>query len=111
MRRVILGGLAAGMVSLGIAMASPAGATIATIGAQGDHSAVNYRDELRYAGLRHEDQWNAADLGSRLCAERYEGYSRRQVERELAYSPDDYTAEQIIAMVMGAEWHFCPEYS
>jgi hypothetical protein len=111
MKKTIVGGIAAGTVVLGIAMASPAGATPSVIGDRGDHSAINYRDELRYSGLHHEDQWNAADLGSRLCSERYEGYSRRQVERELFYSPDDYTNEQIVAMVMGAEWHFCPEYS
>jgi Protein of unknown function (DUF732) len=107
----MIGGIAAAAVGVSLALAPQANATLATIGERGDHSAINYRDELRYAGINHEDQWNAADLGSRLCEERYEGYTRRQVERHLSYSPDDYTTEQIVAMVMGAEFHFCPEYS
>jgi hypothetical protein len=111
MKKMIVGCLAAGAVALSVAAAGPAGATLATIGGRGDHSAVNYRDELRYAGIAHEDAVNAADLGSRLCAKRYEDYSERQLIRQLDGPDTPYTVEEAVAMVTGAEWHFCPEYS
>jgi hypothetical protein len=82
----------------------------ASYGSKGDYSAFAFRNELRYVGLYHEDEHNAADLAGRLCAERADGYTERQVMRHLENNPDDYTVNQIVAMVLGAEWHFCPDY-
>ena len=110
-KKLMVGGAAAAAIAAaGIAAAGPAGATIAVIGGEGDHSAVNYRNELRYAGITHEDANNAADLGSRLCAKRYDGYSERQLIRELDGPDTPYNYEESLVMVRGAEFHFCPEY-
>jgi hypothetical protein len=80
----------------------------ANYGYQGDHSAIAYRDELRYVGLHHEDVRNARDLAGRLCGEFAEGYNTSQVFDHLDRSPDGYTTTQEVAMVDGALYHFCP---
>jgi hypothetical protein len=35
---------------------------------------------------------------------------QQQVAAQADASPDGYTIAQEVAMVNGAEWHFCPEY-
>jgi hypothetical protein len=110
-KKIMVGGVAAAAIAAaGIVAAGPAGATAAVIGGAGDHSAPNYRDELRYAGISHEDAVNAADLGSRLCAKRYVGYSEEQLILDLAGPGTPYNTEESVAMVLGAEFHFCPGY-
>ena len=63
--------------------AGSAHADIAVIGSEGDWDAYHYRDELRYAGLVHEDVDNAASLGPRVCRLLSMGYSGDQVMRSL----------------------------
>jgi hypothetical protein len=107
MKKKIFGGIvAAAIAAVGIAAAGPAGATVAVIGAEGDHSAVYYAAELQYAGM-NEYTWQAASLGPNVCEQRSEGYSERQLIR-LWDGPT--TAEQSVAIVDGAEFHFCPGY-
>jgi Protein of unknown function (DUF732) len=114
MKRILLGGIAAGVVAgamlgMGGAHADP-GSGFAHYGYRGDRDAWSYRDELRYVGLNHEDARNANDLAWRLCNERAQGYSEYQVAAHLDVSPDGYTVQQEVAMVAGAEYHFCPMY-
>jgi len=109
MRKFILGGFAAATVALGVGLASPASATMATIGERGDYNPYNYRDELRYTGLNHEDVYNASSLGPRVCVRRQMGYTEEQLVSSLDDGPD-YTAEQAVEIVMGGEYHFCPSY-
>jgi hypothetical protein len=110
MKKMIMGCIAAAALAAGIATAIPANAIPSVIGDEGDYSALNYRDELRYSGLYHEDVSNATELGPRICRQRAEGYSSSWLEDGLIYSPDRYTVEQAVAIVRGAEWHFCPVY-
>ena len=70
----------------------------------------SYRDELRYTGLYHEDVANAYSLASRVCGKRAMGYNEEQLIRGLEYSADQYTSEQAVVIVSGAEYHFCPAY-
>ncbi len=91
-------------------LASSANATIAVIGSPDDHNPYYYRDELRYTGLYHEDLANAESLASRVCGKRAMGYSEDQLIRGLEYSADQYTPEQAVEIVMGAEYHFCHVY-
>jgi hypothetical protein len=110
MKKTIVGGLAAVAIAAGIATASTANATIAVIGSQGDHDPYNYRDELRYTRLYHEDVTNAVSLASRVCGKRAMGYTEEQLISGL-YGPDPlYTSEQAVMIVKGAEYHFCPAY-
>jgi Protein of unknown function (DUF732) len=111
MKKKIFGGIvAAAIAAVGLAAAGPAGATIAVIGPRGDHDPYNYRDELRYTRLYHEDVTNAASLASRVCGKRAMGYTEEQLIRGLEYSVDQYTSEQAVMIVEGAEYHFCPAY-
>jgi hypothetical protein len=96
---------------VGLGTIAPAHADdFAHYGYMGDHDPFSYRDELRMAGLNHEDVHNAHDLAGRLCGERAEGYTQRQVLNHLEASPDDYTVHQDVAMLGGAEYHFCPQF-
>ncbi len=110
-QKVALSGttVVAGM-AVAAALASSANATIAIIGSQDDHDPYNYRDELRYTGLYHEDVTNAASLASRVCGKRAMGYSEDQLVRGLEGPDPLYTSEQAIMIVEGAEYHFCPAY-
>jgi hypothetical protein len=109
MKKLIIGGIAAAAIAVGLATAGSAGATVATIGERGDHNPYNYRNELRYTGLNHEDVYNAASLGPRVCVRRQMGYTEGQLVSSLDDGPD-YTAEQAVEIVMGGEYHFCPSY-
>ena len=110
-KKITVGGVAAAAIAAaGIAAAGPAGATIAVIGSEGDHNPYHYRDELRYTGLYHEDVANAYSLASRVCGKRSIGYTEEQLIRGLEYSADQYTSEQAVMIVSGAEYHFCPAY-
>jgi hypothetical protein len=106
----------AGIVAAGAVMCAVPGTAHADVpdfaiyGYQGDHDPFAYRDELRVAGLNHEDVDNARNLSGRLCGERAEGYTQRQVIWHLDQSPDGYTVHQEVAMLGGAEFHFCPQY-
>lgn len=97
-------------VALGVGLAGPANATVATIGAKGDMNPYNYRDELRYSGLYHEDVSNASELGPRICRQRMAGYSEDELISSLDGPDPLYNAEQAVEIVLGAEWHFCPGY-
>ena len=108
--RAALVGIAAAAIAVGVAAPAHADSTFAHYGYEGDYNAWAYRDELRYVGLLHEDIYNARSLSARLCGERAEGYTEYQVGVHLDQSPDGYTTAQEVAMVAGAEWHFCPEY-
>jgi hypothetical protein len=109
-KRIFCGIVGAAIAAVGIAAAGPAGATIAVIGPQGDHNPYNYRDELRYTGLYHEDVTNALNLASRVCGKRAMSFNEDQLVRGL-YGPDPlYTSEQAVMIVKGAEYHFCPAY-
>jgi hypothetical protein len=112
MFKKVLGGGMLAAVAVGVVVATPASAdsTFAHYGHKGDYDAFAYRDELRYVGINHEDAHNAGDLAGRLCNERAEGYSEYQVAYHLDQSPDGYTTAQEVAMVAGAEYHFCPQY-
>jgi hypothetical protein len=114
-KKIILGGIAAAVIITGSAFAGLFGsgtahATAAAIGREGDFDPYNYRDELRYTGLYHEDVTNAYSLATRICGKRAMGYSSGQLMDGFIYSPDQYTVEQAVAIVRGAEWHFCPAY-
>ena len=109
----VVAGLVGGLGLATVLKAVPpahADSTFAHYGYEGDYNAWAYRDELRYVGLLHEDIYNARSLSARLCGERAEGYTEYQVGVHLDQSPDGYTIAQEVAMVAGAEWHFCPEY-
>jgi hypothetical protein len=103
----LVGGL--GLGTIGTAHADSE--DFAIYGYKGDGDPFAYRDELRMAGLNHEDVHNARDLSGRLCAERALGYTQRQVLWHLEQSPDGYTVHQQVAMLGGAEFHFCPSFS
>jgi hypothetical protein len=90
--------------------AGPARADIAVIGSEGDWNAYHYRDELRYAGLLHEDVDNAASLGPRVCRQLAMGYTGDQVMRSLDPDSSYYTIEQDVVIVRGAAFHFCPAH-
>ena len=113
--KVALAGVATVLVGCGggaaeTLLAPTAHATMSVIGREGDMSPYNYRDELRYAGLLHEDADNAAMLGRRICGQKDMGYTARKITWLL--DPDDtyYTGEQDVVLVRGAEFHFCPVY-
>jgi hypothetical protein len=108
MKKMTIGGLAAVAIAGVIATAGTAHATGAVIDDKGDYDPYNFRDELRYAGIVHEDVNNAAELGPRICRQRAEGYSSSWLEDDLI--SNDYTVEQAVAIVRGAEWHFCSTY-
>jgi hypothetical protein len=101
---LIVGGMAGGV----LLAAGPASATGAVIGDEGDYNPDNFRDELRYAGIYHEDVSNASELGPRICRQRAQGFSSSWLEDDLI--SNDYAVEQAVAIVRGAEWHFCPRY-
>ncbi|HEY4796638.1 MAG TPA: DUF732 domain-containing protein [Mycobacterium sp.] len=101
--------IVAGM-AVGVGLASSANATIAIIGSRGDHDLYNYRDELRYTGLYHEDATNAESLESRVCGRRAMSYTEEQLVRGLEGPDPLYTSEQAVMIVEGAEYHFCPTY-
>jgi hypothetical protein len=86
-----------------------ANATISVIGRSGDMDPYHYRDELRYAGIVHEDAQNATELGPRICRQRIAGWSSGQLEDSLI-DEGNYTTEQAVVIVRGAEFHFCPAY-
>jgi hypothetical protein len=102
------GGLVIGTASVVLGVAS-AHATIAVIGSRGDMDPYHYRDQLRYTGLYHEDVTNALSLGHRVCAARYRGFTEGQLVSSLD-NFDEYTSEQAVGIVDGAEFHFCPGY-
>jgi hypothetical protein len=93
----------------GLVIAAPAHATPAAIGHRDDHSANNFRDELRYTGLAHEDSDNALDLAIQTCMDRSQGASSAWLIRRWDSDPY-YTVEQAVEIVRGGEWHFCSEY-
>ena len=101
------GMIVAGM-TLGVGLAGPANATISVIGSEGDYNPYYFRDELRYAGITHEDVANASELGPRICRQRAEGWTSGQLEDSLM--SNDYTSEQAVVIVRGAEFHFCPQF-
>lgn len=101
--------IVAGM-AVGVGLASSANATIAVIGSRGDHDPYNYRDELRYTGLYHEDAPNAESLASRVCGKRAMSYNEEQLVSGLIGPDPLYTSEQAVMIVSGAEYHFCPDY-
>ncbi len=70
----------------------------------------HYRDELRYTGLYHGDVGNARSLAARVCGKRAIGYNEEQLIRGLEYAVDQYTPEQAVMIVGGAEFHFCPGF-
>jgi hypothetical protein len=91
-------------------LAPSAQATLSYIGKPDDWSADNFRDELRYTGLSHEDSDNAFSLGMRVCGQRSRGWSSSEIEDSFIMDPY-YTTEQAIKIVRGAEWHFCSGYA
>lgn len=99
----------AAITAVGLGFATTANATNATIGERGDMSAVNYRDELGYANIR-EYTWQAQTLGPSVCSYREQGYTEDALIGAEEGAPGYYKVEQSVAIVMGAEWHFCPEY-
>lgn len=101
--------MVAGM-AVGVGLASSANATIAVIGSRGDHNPYNYRDELRYTGLYHEDVTNALSLASRVCGKRAMGYNEDQLLNGLIGPDPLYTSEQAVVIVENGEYHFCPDY-
>jgi hypothetical protein len=110
-KKILVGGAAAAAIAAaGIAGAGPANAAVATIGSRGDYNPYNYRDELRYSGLYHEDVSNAAELGPRICRQRFTGYTEDQLIDSLVGPDPLYTTEQAVEIVLGAEYHFCPGY-
>lgn len=108
--KIIAAVVAAGAIGAGLGLAPQANATIAVIGSRGDMDPYHYRDELRYTGLYHEDVTNAMSLSSRVCGKRAMGYNEEQLVRGLEYSADQYTSEQAVMILSGAEYHFCPAY-
>jgi hypothetical protein len=103
--------LAAGALGVAaVGVASSANAKPATIGSQGDHDPYNYRDELWYTGLHHEEATNAQSLASRVCGKRAMGYNEDQLVSGLIGPDPLYTTEQAIEIVLGGEYHFCPPY-
>jgi hypothetical protein len=110
MRKIAVGAAIVSAMVAAVIGAGSAHATIAVIGSEGDMNPYNYRDELRYAGLLHEDVNNAASLGPMVCRQRAMGYSGDQIMRLLDPSSSYYTAEQDVVIVGNAEFHFCPVY-
>jgi len=111
MENTLTGVLAGALLvaAVGVGLASPANATIATIGERDDWSADNYRDELRYSGLVHEDSDNAFGLAMRTCGDRSHGWPSAVLERRWMRDPY-YTTENAVVIVRNAEFHFCSQY-
>jgi hypothetical protein len=102
-------GVGLGGMALGVGLAGTAHATIATIGVRGDMSAVNLTDELRYTGM-HQFVFQSETLGPWICSERASGVSEDGLIHYYDGPTTPYTAEQSVVIVMGSEYHFCPEF-
>ena len=109
MKKTILGGLAAGAVALGLAVAAPGQSNAAwnTYGYEGDRSGVAYNAQLvEDAGAMTGTPSKASSLAGTVCEMRM-SHSRNDMLRVLE---PEYGMKPSIAVVMGAEYHFCPAY-
>jgi hypothetical protein len=108
MKKKILGGIVAA-AALGLAVAAPgtANASWFGYGTEGDHSGAAYHAQLvEDAGTTTGSPSKAADLAVGICQMRT-GHSRNDMLRLLEPT---YGSKAAIAVVMGAEYHFCPAH-
>ena len=109
------GGLVIGMAG-GVLLATPAHATVAVIGSEGDMSAENYTAELRYAGINQFVR-QSRTLGPWVCNQRGSGVSegngaarlRGRVRSRHRLGPLRRGAGGRHRR-WGGEFHSCPEY-
>jgi hypothetical protein len=110
MRNTMRGVLAGAAIATAVGLASPAHATIAVIGAEGDMNPSNYAAELRYAGIYDQTIYGASQLGPKVCNARAAGYSEDAIIHGATEDNYPATAEAAVAIVMGGEFHYCPMF-
>jgi hypothetical protein len=111
-KKTIIGGLLPGGVMLGAAgLVVGAGlANADSYGYKGDHDANAYELELMADGAIPTNG-SVADLAQKVCKERAAGYSEKELMDRLENpSATHYGTKWSVDTVMGAEFHFCPEY-
>lgn len=111
MKKMIIGGLIAGGAMLGAAGLG-LGAGLAhgeTYGSRGDHSEHAYAMELRVDGMVGTDI-QAESAALMVCEKRGQGFSEDAViaQTETMRGMSAHMADDV---VLGAEYHFCPQYS
>jgi hypothetical protein len=112
-RRLIIGGLvavatmllAAGLIiGVGIAKAEPY-----HYGSPGDHDATAYGYELSAAGVVGGTPSKAGSLAATICQARAAGHSEHEMVDYAEQFP--MSRASAIAVVTGAEYHFCVLYA
>jgi hypothetical protein len=112
MMKMIVGGLAALTIAGGIVAAAPAHAD--TQGTLNDKDGISYTVELEVAGYIPEVPPNTGlpdrntSMAYSVCTARGLGYSEDRIRRN--YRNAGASIDAAIAIVNGAEFHFCPGY-
>jgi hypothetical protein len=72
----------------------------------GDHDATAYARELNAVGFTYSPS-DVVYLASTVCHQRSTGLS----EQDIIGAPRGRGVQMALAMVLGAEFHFCPAYA
>ncbi len=110
MNKTIIGGIVAAAVGLGIAGAGTAQANSdhPVYGREGDRDVTAYIPEMYPDGV-YLSAPQALLVATRVCVQRSEGFTRDQVI-EGSEQKDGASSWLAIDAVMGAEFHFCPQF-
>jgi hypothetical protein len=106
--RVILGGLAASGLMLGATGLVIAAGVAKADGSRSDHSAYAYAAELRADGMSGTAD-SAENLAAQVCLARTNGHTEQEAISYAETMP--MPSKMATDVVMGAEWHFCPQYA
>lgn len=103
--------LGVGVIVLILALAGLVlGAGLAKADTRGDMNAYAYLSEINSSGMSGS-VFSARNLASTVCEKRAEGITESEAISYMeAPPPPIATHHQEVAMVLGAEWHFCPSY-
>ena len=108
-RKLVIGGVVAAAAMLLMA-ACVLFAGLAHASSEGDRDASAYAAELAIAGLP-APAYSAQRLAGTICERRSEGISESAAIAYMEAPPPPIASHhQAMAIVMGAEWHFCPAY-
>jgi hypothetical protein len=105
---VIAGGLMLGAAGLVIAAGiAKADSDYPLYGHEGDRDVAAFASELYPFGV-YLSAPQASQVAKNICGEEAEGYTRAQEEEVTEQA--HYSIGYSVYAVMGAEWHFCPQF-
>jgi hypothetical protein len=107
-KRLMIGGVVAGGLMLGAAGLVIAAGVANAGGSRGDHNAHAYAAELRADGMSGTAD-SAENLAAQVCLARTNGHTEQEAISYAETMP--MPTKMAVDVVMGAEWHFCPQYA